>query len=97
MGAADHEGTLRALEEAARVWAMMTLTVSEQEIVDAQHTVEQADAFGPIFDPTAWIKQGKRGGLERQRRLLSASLAYRRALTDLFPDLAALEARDGSR
>lgn len=78
---------LDGLQQAARVWCGAGGAVPEAELLDALRTVERADSLGPILFPSEWIGAAQDQRLVRQRKLLVASIAFRAALLELYPDL----------
>lgn len=50
-------------------------------------TVEQADAIGPVLDPTGYVTGGSRR-LDEQKKVLGPAIAMRDACRALQPDRA---------
>jgi len=66
------------------------MAATEAELAAALETIGHAEAFGAFLDPTLWRDASEQGRLERTRKLLVSSTAFRLALLELFPDVRAL-------
>ena len=63
-------------------------TIDPDALAKFRETLERADAFGPILDPTAWMKS--RIPRERLADLASATAVYYRTVEELFDAEASL-------
>jgi len=86
----EYRENMATLESAARNWTFLSVSVSDGDLAVMAETVERADSFGAILDPTMYRKRLADGGLDRQRKLIAATRAYRKAIEALDPDAALL-------
>lgn len=59
-------------QAAVRGVALLVGIVQQWDLPKLLEAIEHADAVGPLFDPTAWMR--KREALEQDRELLKAAL-----------------------
>ena len=91
-----YEEVLDAVQTAFRQFAICSGSGLEDAATKALNTVNRADAFGAILDPTMYRAALSDRRLERQRRLLELFLHTKRELAALFPeDAAALRTTEG--
>jgi hypothetical protein len=82
----EYETLIGALLGAARTWTVLLSGVPNEELQRALRTLDRAGAIGAIVDPTRYREQIQTRGLERQRAVVQATLAFRRALREVFPN-----------
>lgn len=88
---ADYQEIMDRAQIAARSFVVTLTGISAADLQLALMTIERAESFGSLLDPTGWIHQAKTKGLERQRALLLATTQYLAALTALFQDVASAQ------
>lgn len=76
---------LGEITDAFRHFVVLTLSVSDEDLVVMLGTVERAQAVGHIFDPTKYRDALRTGTLERQHKLLDLCTRVRAGLRELFP------------
>jgi len=76
--------------EAVTACALACRLLQQHDIPKLLRDIENADATGPIFNPTLWIQ--KNTAMEEDRKLLSAALVLRNAMPPAKALLAALDA-----
>ena len=81
--AEDYRAMMDTVTGVCRTFALCASAISDAEIAAALATIERADAVGPIFLPSEWKEQAARGGLDRQRRMLTAFRRFRDELKAL--------------
>ena len=55
------------LQLVARVLAQIPLDALEQHVREGQESISRADSWGPIIDPTGWLKAQRDGSIEDAR------------------------------
>ena len=88
----DYRELMETLQAAARTWSLMLCGVTDDDLTVAAETVERADSFGAILDPTKYRERLQDGGLDRQRKLIASARAFRKALRETFPTDLVLKA-----
>ena len=86
---AEYERKIGEVQDTLRTFAISGLAVSDDDLVIMRRTVEVADSFGHIFDPTAYRRAMYTKTLERQRDLLGLFVHVRKKLREIFPGDAA--------
>lgn len=86
----DHLGTMNAIVNLFRSFAMTSVIVTTAEAEFARDTLELADTLGPMIDPTAYRTALNKGTIDQQKKLVKLFLKNRAELIELFPEAGIL-------
>jgi hypothetical protein len=76
----DYRALMERITNACRVFNACSMSITDEDLAAAAHTVELADAVGYVVDPTAYRTALYDGRLERQRALIKAFRDFRAAM-----------------